>query len=134
MTSFMGEIVITNDADFSESIRRESNANPPYGLVDTLPKIVTGAITDLLTSWLLFKTFSYRFFRWAALKKVNFINNKIKMDVNPLAKYTMPEGYMRQMSAIQAKLIYGQLKNVELNQILESGQWAPIGAADLFTI
>jgi len=116
ITSFMGGLIIIKDKNLLESVQLDVNTFKPYSFIDVLPKIVKGAITDLITSPLLFKLFFYKIFRWATLNKIKFINNKFKIDVNPISYGTFPKHYKRQIRQIQTRLIVKQLSNVELNQ------------------
>ena len=116
ITSFVGGVLIVNDEKLKNSISLKINKFNRFSFFDLIPKVMKGGITDIVTSPLLFKTFFYSFFRWATLKKKNFINNNFKIDINPVSYNSFPENYKKKINNFQLNLIISQLPKVIVNQ------------------
>jgi perosamine synthetase len=109
INSFYGGAMLTDNDALAASVRREMADWPVQPLGHLTKKVVSALITDAVTWPLLFKTLTFRLFRWAFLNRVDSINNKLKIDVDPQLKHELPEEYRARLSPIQARLIMRQL-------------------------
>lgn len=112
VNAFFGGMVVTNDDDLAARIRAEIEAWPYQSSVGYVKKVVSALIIDAVTHPLVFSTFTFWLFRWAFLNNVEAINSKLKIDVNPQIKTTLPDDYRARMLPIQARLILSQLDGV----------------------
>jgi dTDP-4-amino-4,6-dideoxygalactose transaminase len=113
INSFYGGMVVTNDGALAGAIRDEIATWPPADTVHLAKKVVSGLITDIATWPPLFRSVTFRLFRWAFLNGVDSINNKLKIDTDPQLKRELPAEYRQRMSPLQARMIANQLPNLE---------------------
>jgi len=113
INSFYGGMVVTDDAALANAIRAEIASWPPADTVHLAKKVISGLITDIATWPPLFRSVTFRLFRWAFLNNVDSINNKLKIDVDPKATRELPAAYRQRMSPLQARMIANQLPNLE---------------------
>lgn len=116
VNAFYGGMVLTDDAELAASIRQKRDGWPVISPKQLGAKAASGFMTDLVTWPPVFKTFSFRFFRWAFLNDVERINNKLKIDVSPVLTRTIPQSYLVQLSPLQARMIREQLDHVAEHQ------------------
>lgn len=115
INSFYGGMIVTNSKYIFDSVTMTMKDWPTQDLLIYLKKVISGITTDFVTNKYFFSIFFFRFFRWAFLNKINIINNKLKIDVNPVLQKKIPNSYKVKMSDLQAKLVLGQLGNLEKN-------------------
>ena len=113
INSFYGGMVVTNDETLATAIRGEIAGWPEADAAHLAKKVVSGLITDIATWPPLFRTLTFRLFRWAFLNHVDSINNRLKIDIDPKIKRELPAEYRHRMSPLQARLILKQLPNLE---------------------
>jgi dTDP-4-amino-4,6-dideoxygalactose transaminase len=126
VNAFYGGLALTRDKALAERLRAglDDYAVEPLGTY--LPKFVKGLITDVLTFPLVFKLFSFWFFRWTFLKDVETINNTLRIDVDPKRFDTIPADYLHRMSPAQARVLLPQLPAVDVDN------WERIRKAGLY--
>lgn len=115
INAFYGGLIITDDKKLAKNITLEIKTWPTQSKIHYFKKLASGIATDLVTNRLFFGLFFFRFFRWAFIKKIDFINNKLKIDVNPKLCSYLPESYKFNMSQTQARLILLQINNLKIN-------------------
>jgi perosamine synthetase len=108
-----GGLVLTRDAELAACLRRDIAAAPSEPLASYLPRLAKGAVTDVLTQPLIFKLFSFWFFRWAFSREIDAINTKLVIDVDPKRLDEIPPKYLRRMAPAQARVLLPQLNGVE---------------------
>lgn len=113
VNAFYGGMVVTDDDRLAQSLRDEMARLPIQPLGHYLKKYVWGVMNDIITHPIFFQTFFFRFFRFAFLRGIDAINNKLKIDVDPVKKNRMPDDYMHRMSPAQARAILPQLAHVD---------------------
>jgi perosamine synthetase len=113
INAFFGGFALTRDAELAKRLRSALADDPVEPLKTYLPRLVKGAITDVLTYPLVFKTFSFWLSRWAFLKDIHSINNKFVTDVDPKRTDVIPHHYLRRMSPAQARTLLPQFAMIE---------------------
>jgi perosamine synthetase len=113
INAFFGGIAITNNAELTSRLREALGDCPVEPIRIYLPKLAKGAFTDVLTHPLIFKAFSFWFFRWAFLKGIHGINTRLVIDVDPKRTDVIPQHYLRRMSPAQARALLPQLTGIE---------------------
>ena len=113
VNSFLGGMVVTPRADLAAFLRSEMGRLPYQSMPLLLRKVMSAALTDIVTFPPVFRNFTFRLFRHAFLHDVDAINNRLKIDVNPEIKREMPANYLGRMTPLQARLILSQLDRVE---------------------
>jgi dTDP-4-amino-4,6-dideoxygalactose transaminase len=113
INSLYGGMILTDDDGLAARIRGEMHYWPLQAVLGFSKKLVSSLVTDMVTWPPLFKTFSFRLFRWAFLHEIDAVNNRLKIDVNPELKRSLPESYRCRMMPLQARLIMKQLKLLE---------------------
>jgi dTDP-4-amino-4,6-dideoxygalactose transaminase len=76
---------------------------------------------------------SFWLFRYAFLNDVDAINNRMKIDVDPILKREMPADYLCRMTPLQARLILAQLDRVDrdMRRRIEAAQIYHRGLSDI---
>ena len=109
INSFYGGALLTDDDALAAAARREMADWPVQPLGHLTKKVISALITDTVTWPPVFKAFTFRLFRWAFLNRVDSINNKLKIDIDPKLRRELPQEYRARLSPIQARLIMRQL-------------------------
>jgi dTDP-4-amino-4,6-dideoxygalactose transaminase len=113
VNAFFGGMVVTPRADVAERLRAELTSFPPQELGYYLTKASSGLFTDVATWPPLFKSLTYRVFRYGYLHEVALLNNQVTVDMHPEIKRELPESYLRRLTPMQARIILGQLDGVD---------------------
>ncbi len=93
VTGFLGGAVVTRDEKLADAVRAELARFPLAPRQPLLKKMVAGAMFDAATMPLVFDTAVYWLFRYAYLHDVEFFNNKLDTDSNPVAYSQFPDRY-----------------------------------------
>ena len=115
VNAFFGGMLITDNADYYEQIKQAMSDLKPFPLKRYLHKFIFAGLTDLSTQPMLFPCVTYRIFKYAFLKQVDFINNIVTVDRNPVRQDSLPDAYACTMNDIQARLILKKLPAVAAN-------------------
>lgn len=120
VNAFYGGMLITDDKVTYDKVKAELEGIPNtwFPLKKYLKKVAFAFITDIATSPGLFQSLTYWVTRFAFLKNINFINNILIVDRQPMAKTVLPDSYRCKMMPIQARLILKQLSDIEKNNKL----------------
>lgn len=113
INSWYGGAVVSKNRELINKIRVELDQYPYQDPVFIFKKILKGLMTDLVTCPLLFRTVTFRIFRYGFLNKVNWINRRIESELDLRLKKHIPEYYLRRYTPFQARLILAQLGNVD---------------------
>jgi dTDP-4-amino-4,6-dideoxygalactose transaminase len=115
VTGFLGGAIVTRDRKLADAIRAELAEFPLAPRQPLLKKMITGAMFDLATMPLLFDAGIYWLFRYAYLRDIDFFNNKLDTDSNPMTYSNFPDRYAVRMAGIQADIILPQLSRYEVD-------------------
>jgi dTDP-4-amino-4,6-dideoxygalactose transaminase len=113
LNAFFGGMVVTPDADLAQRLRAEVEAFPSQEIGYYLSKVATGVASDLATWPPLFKSLTYRVFRYGFLNDVGILNSQVTVDIDPQIKRDLPETYLRRMTDMQARIVASQLDGVD---------------------
>ena len=113
VNSFLGGMVITSNEALRDKITSELQRLPLQDMRIFLAKVIQAAQVDVVTWPGLFRLLFFRVFRYAFLNDVNAINNRVKIDIDPVLKTEMPSDYLARLRPLQARLILSQLDRVE---------------------
>lgn len=108
VTGFLGGAIVTKDTSLEEKIReylRDFRLIPRKMLWQ---KILSGATFDVATLPVVFATSVFWMFRYAYLRDLEFFNNKLDTDRDPIAYDFLPDRYAHRMSSAQARIITSQ--------------------------
>ena len=75
--------------------------------------MIAGAMFDVATMPFVFDTGVYWLFRYAYLHDIDFFNNRLDTDSDPVAYSNFPGRYAVRMAGVQADIIIPQLSNHE---------------------
>ena len=106
-------LVITHDAEIAEKIRGWLAEFPDQEVWGLLGKAVKAAATDLATHPLVFRSFVYWVFRYAYLNNIEALNRQVKIELEPSLKNAFPDNYRRRMRPAQARIVAGQLPDID---------------------
>lgn len=112
VNSFFGGMVVTDRDDLAQKLRAEMARLPMFDLGNYVSKVVAAGVTDVVTHPFVFRNASFWLFRSAFLRGWDSINNRLKIDLNPIRRQSMPQQYLSQMRPLQARLIADQLDGV----------------------
>lgn len=115
LNAFFGGMVVTQRDDVAAKLRAEIDAFPVQEVGYYLSKVASGLASDLATWPPLFKTLTYRVFRYGFLNEVGLLNSQVTVDVDPQMKKVLPETYLRGMTPMQARIVLDQLPQVDDN-------------------
>lgn len=115
VNSFYGGMLVTPDKSIYAQIKNEMEKLPFFSKKLYLKKCLFALATDISTAPGLFQTLTYPIFRQAYLREINWINNIVKVDKNPVLRTKLPKKYQFKMTSTQAKLILNQLDSVQTN-------------------
>ena len=110
VTGFFGGAVLTKDSALAANIRADLQSFPLFPRKALLQKMVAGLSFDTATLPVVFDASVYWLFRYAYLHDIDFFNNKLETDSNPVAYHEFPERYSYRMSSAQADIIIPQFK------------------------
>lgn len=113
INSFYGGMLLTDDDELAAAARREMAGWPLVPAGHLSRKALSALITDAVTWPPVFKMLTFRLFRWAFLNKVDSINNKLKIDVDPEIKHELPAEYRTRLTPLQSRMILQQLPTLE---------------------
>lgn len=110
VTGFFGGAVLTKDAALAAAIRADLQNLPPFPRKALLKKMAAGLSFDAATLPFVFDAGVYWLFRYAYLHHIDFFNNKLETDSNPIAYHDFPKRYAYRMSSAQADIVIPQFK------------------------
>jgi dTDP-4-amino-4,6-dideoxygalactose transaminase len=113
VTSFLGGAVVTKNEALAIAIRSDLARFPLAPRQPLLKKMAAGAMFDVATMPVVFDAGVYWLFRYAYLRNLDFFNNKLDTDSNPVSYSRFPDGYAVRMAGVQADIILPQLPDYE---------------------
>lgn len=127
VNGFMGGAIVTNNQTLEQNIRKEIKLWKTISRVQLLKKVLNAIFIDLVTSRILFNFIFFPIFKFSFLKNIDFINNKLKIDVSPKLKEKIPENYKLKMSSGQAIVI-----NHQINKVFEDDLFLRMKVASIY--
>jgi dTDP-4-amino-4,6-dideoxygalactose transaminase len=115
VNAFFGGMIVTQRDDIAARLREEIDGFPNQEVGYYLKKVASGAVSDIATWPTLFKTLTYRVFRYGFLNDVSLLNSQVTVDVDPQMKKVLPESYLRRLTPMQARIVLDQLPQVDEN-------------------
>lgn len=113
LNAFFGGMVVTPRDDLHARLRRDVDSFPLQETGYYLTKAASGLATDVATWPPLFKSLTYRIFRFGFLNQIAALNNQITVDQFPELKRELPESYLRRLTPMQARIVLSQLAHVD---------------------
>jgi len=113
VNAFFGGMLVTSEGDVGARVREEVRQFPYHEAGAYLRKALHGLTTDLATYPPLFRSLTYRLFRYGFLHDVGMLNRRVTIDIDPRIKRALPESYRRRMTPLQARIILRQLPWVD---------------------
>ena len=121
INAFYGGMVTTSRAELRERLAGEMATLPPQPLGAYLGRTGYGVMTELLTWPPFFGSVTFRVFRHAYLRDIEWLNRRVREENNPKAKRTLPAPYLRRMQPVQARLALRGLDRVERDAQIRLG-------------
>ncbi|HUC67947.1 MAG TPA: DegT/DnrJ/EryC1/StrS family aminotransferase [Stellaceae bacterium] len=113
VNAFFGGMVVTPRSDLRDRLAGALRDLPFQPIPGYLRKVTSAAVTDTVTFPPLFGALFFRLFREAFVRRIDAVNNRLKIDVDPKLRRRMPDAYLCRMTPLQARLILAQLDRVE---------------------
>lgn len=113
VNSFYGGMLLTRHETIENKIRKELNSYPQFESLELLKKAMSGLASDIATWPPLFTVFTFWVFRYAYLHDIDWLNRKVKVDLDPKLKTAIPKYYLRRMTGLQASLVMQQLSTFQ---------------------
>jgi perosamine synthetase len=117
VNAWYGGMVVTNDGELADSIRAELANYPNESMKKILKRARKGLITDVVTQPLLFRSLTFKLFKYGMLNDVNWINRRVNTELDLNRYDVFPDTYRRRMTGMQARLAESQLDQVQANTL-----------------
>jgi dTDP-4-amino-4,6-dideoxygalactose transaminase len=113
ISAWYGGLVVTENDTIAESIREAIRAFDFQTAGFLQKKIRFGAMTDILTSPLVFSIATFWIFRFGALKDIEWINRFVRTELDTSRYDDFPDRYRQRFTPFQARLVLSQLDGVD---------------------
>jgi perosamine synthetase len=113
VNGFFGGAVVTNDAELAQRIRDEVRSFRPMDVSVLLKRIINCLVADIATMPPIFQLLTFWVFRHACLNDIESVSKIVDTEDDPVRRDGIPERYLRQLTALQARLILRQLADVD---------------------
>ena len=113
INSLLGGLVVTDDDELASKLKEQLRDLPSQPKLPYLAKTLSALTIDAVTYPPIFANLFFPLFRYAFLNHIDPINDRLKIDTDPELKTTIPMSYTCRMSEVQAKMVLGQLDQVE---------------------
>jgi perosamine synthetase len=121
VNSFYGGAVVSNDEELISLIRDDLQTYPYQSVGLLLARLRQGLLTDTLTSPIVFKLLTFWIFRFGFLNDIEFINKRVRIELDVSPKSVLPDTYFRRMRPCQARVVLSQLKDVDARSKVRIG-------------
>ncbi|MBE7440645.1 MAG: DegT/DnrJ/EryC1/StrS aminotransferase family protein [Spirochaetales bacterium] len=113
VNAWTGGAIITDDAELAQKINKElaQFTGSPRSMLRK--KLQAGILSDILTHPIIFKLFTFWIFRFAFLNDIEFINKKVRIELDASRRLEFPDYYRFPFTAPQARLVLRQLDRVD---------------------
>lgn len=113
INGWYGGAIVSPRRELIEQCRAEMAELPCFPATILLKRIIKAAITDLVTTPLLFKLITSKIFRYGYLNDIAWINRKVEIELDLSLKDHLPPHYLTRLTPAQAKLILHQMATVD---------------------
>ncbi|MEM7474936.1 MAG: DegT/DnrJ/EryC1/StrS aminotransferase family protein [Planctomycetota bacterium] len=113
LNSIYGGMVLTNDATLAEFIRDELQQFRKVPLQTLLDKLLYLTRLNVMAANPIFSWLVFPLLRYGMLNDVDWINSIVKVQSNIHLKHQIDGWYQHRMSPCQARMLGGQLENLE---------------------
>lgn len=113
INAFYGGMVVTSDADMAHRLREQLADLPDEDTKKLAKRIAHCAIGDLMTVPPVFSPVTFQIFKLGAVRGMKSVNKIVQTEDDPKLKDQLPEAYRRQLTSMQAHLIYEQIPSVD---------------------
>ncbi len=113
VNTWLGGAVVTDDDALAQRLRDELARFAESSWTLLAEKARSGLATDVATSPAVFKALTFWIFRLGFLRDIEWINNKVRIELDATRKSELPASYRSRFSDAQARLALGQLGHVD---------------------
>ncbi len=113
LNTWTGGAVLTDDGALAERIRDELDSFTSSIFPMLSRRVLNGFVTDIATSSLVFKSLTYWIFRYGFLHDIEWINRKVRIELDTSRKEGFPQSYKNHYSSAQARLALDQLDRID---------------------
>jgi perosamine synthetase len=115
VNTWSGGVVAIDDSDAAQRIRGELEGFRGSSRPLMTQRARSGLAIDLATSPAVFKALTFWVFRFGFLHDIDWINDKVRVELDASRKSELPESYRTRFTPAQARLALAQLEHVEAN-------------------
>jgi len=108
-----GGAVVSDNKGLIERIRAEVASCEYQSTGFILKRIKQGLLTDVVTFPAIFKTLTYRIFRYGVLQDVEWINRKVRTELDTSRRDELPDHYRTRFTPLQARMALGQVDHID---------------------
>ncbi len=108
-----GGAVVSDNKGLIERIRAEVASCEYQSTGYILKRIKQGLLTDVVTFPAIFKTLTYRIFRFGVLQDVEWINRKVRTELDTSRRDELPDDYRKRFTPLQARMALAQVDHID---------------------
>lgn len=121
INTWYGGLVVSDNKALVDKVKAEL-ANRPYQTPGFIfKKLKKALLTDIVTWPLIFKVLTFWIFRFGFLKDIEWINKKVRTELDLNRRDTIPDNYLAQLRPIQAQIALGQLDHIDSDSQVRIG-------------
>ena len=113
VNTWLGGAVVTDDDALAQRVRDDLARFAESSWKLLVEKARSGLATDVATSPVVFKALTFWIFRLGFLHDIEWINSKVRIELDASRKSELPASYRRRFSDAQARLALAQLGHVD---------------------
>lgn len=113
INAWYGGMIVSNNKDLIDSARREINRHGYQSSAFIFKRALKGLLTDVLTHPLLFRLITFWIFRYGYLNDVEWINKRVRTELDTRRHDTLPPHYLARLTPFQARLALSQLDRID---------------------
>ncbi len=118
INAFFGGMVVTHRRNVHDGVCSALDKLPYESRQRLVKRIVHCLIGDLMTLPSIFWLFTFRLFRYGAVRNVESVNRIVQTEASPERRDQVPEHYQRRMTPMQADIAHQQLANLDRDSSL----------------
>ncbi len=113
VNSFYGGAVVTDDRELAQQLRSTMRSWPLQDVPLLATRIAFCALGDVLTSRVVFDSFTFWLYRYGHLHGIDAITDRWRGEDEPVLRQALPERELRRMTPMQARLVLRSLPRVD---------------------
>ena len=113
INTWYGGAVVSDNKELIDKIKSELNQYQYQSTLFILKRMLKGFSIDIATFPTMFKSFTYWIFRYGHLHDIEWINRKVRIELDTSRKDTMPPHYLCRLTPFQARLGLSQLDQID---------------------